>query len=102
MRFIAADSTKEQFYHLGLREFNKAQKFGYTPLPPRYSRGSKNALWLLARGWKRGRKRAVGFIRAQFWIHASVSEVCDTTGALYETRAAIKSRKWENGDPYGT
>lgn len=96
----AVNATKEQWYKFGLSQFNRAQRVGYAPQPPRGSRGSKNALYLLAYGWKKGIQKSVGFIRAQFWIHPSVSEVCDTTGALYETRQAKKIGKWENGDPF--
>lgn len=97
---LTSDSTKEEFYLAGLRGFKQAQRSGYAPMPPRGSRGSRNALYLLAHGWERGRKAAVGFIRCQFWIHKSVSEVCDTTGAVYETRRAKRTGKWENGDAF--
>lgn len=97
---VNATSSDREFYHLGLRQFNRAQKNGYEPQPPRGARGSRNAQWLLAHGWVRGRKAAVGFIRAQFWIHASVSDLCDTTGAVYETRNARRTGVWENGDVF--
>jgi hypothetical protein len=102
MTTLTPQSTNDEFYRLGLQEFKKVQRLGYAPVAPRGSRGSKNALYLLAHGWARGRKAAVGFIRAQFWIHASVSDVCDTTGALYETRRAKRTGKWENGDAFET
>ncbi len=95
---ISSIPTDTEFYRMGLRGFKRAQRNGYAPLPPRGARGSRNALYLLAYGWTRGRTGSVGFIRCQFWFHKSVSEVCDTTGALYETRLARKTGKWENGD----
>lgn len=97
---MSAPTTNEEFYRLGLRGFKRAQKHGYAPVAPRGSRGSKNAIYLLAHGWKKGKTASFGFIRAQFWLHASVSDVCDTTGALYETRQAKKTGKWENGDDF--
>lgn len=97
---LDSNSTGEQFYKFGLRGFNRAKQHGYSPQPPRGARGSQNALYLLAHGWKRGIRKSVGFISAQFWLHPCVDDVCDTTGALSETRRAKKTGKWDNGDVF--